>query len=224
MPKHNRKKTEDFILSNIEKMLPGSPNGDLYRAFFKRMSDDEFDQFMKKLESGEINLPITAPNFANYKLSVERNIEIAKDLGHDFFERLWISATDDCPKYLTPIKYLVVDLPTRRASQSLVKKISVQETDKTVDMLSGQPTGDSRKGAKISFPELQVLAAMGLDNTVVELMKYRGGDIKGRNAMNAMIDRHGSANMKVLSNYASGVESVKTLKTFLTCAHLKNTL
>ena len=224
MAKQNRKKTEEFIIGYIEKILPGSPNADLYRDFFKGLSDDAFDQFMKRLETGDVRLSITAPNFASYKLSVDRNIEIAKELGHNFFERLWISASEDCPKYLTPIEYFVVDLPTRRASQSLVKKISVQETDKTVDMLSGQPTGDSRKGAKISFPELQVLAAMGLDNTVVELMKYRGGDIKGRNAMNAMIDRHGSTNIKVLSNYASGVESIKTLKTFLTCAHLKNTL
>lgn len=224
MSNPNRKKTEKFILTYIEKMLPGSPNTDLYRKFFSSLDDTAFDQFMKKLESGEVRLSITAPNFASYKLSVDRNIEVAKELGHTFFERLWIASTNDCPQYLTPIKYFVVDLPTRRASQSLVKKISVQETDKTIDVLSGQPTGDSRKGAKISFPELQVLAAMGLDNTVVELMKYRGGDIKGRNAMNAMIDRHGTTNITVLSNYASGVESIKTLKTFLTCAHLKNTL
>lgn len=224
MPKANRKKTEEFILRYIDKMLPGSPNKDVYDAYFKSLSDAQFEQFMLDLESGKHQLSITAPNFSKHKLSVERNIAIAKELGHDYFQQLWISETAECPKYLTPIKYFVVDLPGRRASQSLVKKISVQETDKTVDILSGQPTGDSRKGAKISFPELQVMAAMGLDNTVIELMKFRGGDVKGRNAMNAMIDRHGVANLEVLKNYSGGVESVKTLKVFLTAAHLKNTL
>lgn len=224
MAKQNRKKTEDFILTYIDKILPGSPNRTLYENYFRTLSDTEFEQFIMDLDSGKRQLFITAPNFSPFKLSVENNIKIAKELNHDYFHQLWISETAECPRYLTPIKYFVVDLPGRRASQSLVKKISIQETDKTVDILSGQPTGDSRKGAKISFPELQVMAAMGLDNTVIELMKYRGGDLKGRNAFNAMIDRHGVANLEVLSNYASGVESVKSLKVFLTCAHLKNTL
>lgn len=90
-------------------------------------------------------------------------------------------------------------------------------------MMSGQPTGDS-KGSKISFPELQNLAAMGLDNSVIEMMKYRGGDLKGFNAMNAMIARYGTTNLKTLQNYSSGVESTRVLKTFLTSCHLRSTL
>ena len=129
----------------------------------------------------------------------------------------------DVPTHLTPIEYLVVDLPLRRASQLLIKKIKVPDHSNVIDALTGQPTGES-KGATLSHPELQVCAAMGLEDSMVELMKYRGGDNKGIVALNGMLSKYGTANLKTLSNYASGVESTKTLKTFLTCMHLKSTL
>jgi hypothetical protein len=105
----------------------------------------------------------------------------------------------------------------------LNKKISIPENNKTIDSLTGQPAGDS-KGAKISYDELQICAGMGLDASMVEMMKYRGGDLGGFRALSAMIARTGSANLNTLSAYASGVESTKTVKTILTGMHLKSTL
>lgn len=219
----NRKKSELFIYEYIEKLLPKSGNVNIYKKLFASMSDEQFDSFMKDLESGKQILSIIAPNLSEFKLSTERNLAIADELGHNFFEHIWIEGKDDMPTYLTPITYMVVDLPLRRASQILIKKIRVPDDMRTVDTLTGQPTGES-KGAKISYPELQVCAAMGLENTMVELMKYRGGDNKGNVAYNAMISKYGTANLKTLSNYTSGVESTKTLKTFLTCMHIAASL
>jgi hypothetical protein len=65
---------------------------------------------------------------------------------------------------------------------------------------------------------------MGLDKSLLELLKYRGGDIKGFNAMNTMISRTGGVRLQAISHLASGVESTKTLSAFLTAMHLKNTL
>lgn len=219
----NRKATEEFILKYIDKLIPGSKNTDFYKTLFSNMSDQEFDTYINDLESGKRFLILTAPNFSDKSLSVERNLNIAKELKHDFFQKLWVEGEGDNVTYLTPIKYMVVDVPVRRPSQILIKKISVPKNTKTVDALTGQVTGES-KGAKISYPELQVTAAMGLDNCMIELMKYRGGDQRGGIALTSMLSKLGTANLKVLSNYASGVESTKTLKTFLTAAHLKSTL
>jgi len=55
-------------------------------------------------------------------------------------------------------------------------------------------------------------------------LKYRGGDIKGRRAYETLISKTGMASQKVLEGFSSGVESTKTLKTFLTSMMLKNTL
>jgi hypothetical protein len=219
----NRAGVESYILKYIDALLPGSGNVEIYRRLFKGMSNPEFEGYMQDLESGKRFLTITAPNLSGPQLNIDRNLAIARELGHDFFERIWIGAQGDVPEHLTPIKYMVIDLPLRRASQMLIKKISIPDDNHTVDAMTGQPTGAS-KGARISYPELQVCAAMGLESTMVELVKYRGGDQKGGVAMNTMISKYGSANIKTLSQYASGVESTKTLKTFLTAMHLRNTL
>jgi hypothetical protein len=219
----NRKETQEFIIANIDALMPGSDNKKIYEDLFANMDDEQFDAFMKAVESGEKKLAIIAPNFGKQRLSVERNLGLAKKLGHNFFERIWIEGTGDVPTYLTPIPYMVVDIPLRRQAQLLVKKISIPEDNKTVDNLSGQPTGAS-KGSKISYPELQVLAAMKLDNCTTEMLKYRGGDMGGFVAMNKMISRNGGVSLKSIEPYATGVESTRTLKSFLTSMHLENTL
>jgi hypothetical protein len=219
----NRSAASDFIIKNIEKLCPGSGNSQTYKDLFSKMSDKEFDAFMKDLESGEKFLPIIIPNFSETPLNLERNLALGDELGHDFFQKVWIEGEGDKPTYLTPVKFLVMDLPLRRASQMLTKKIRVPKHNKVIDSMTGQPTGES-KGAKMSYPELQVCAAMGLEKSMVELMKFRGGDVRGHTAYNAMISKFGTANLKTLENYASGVESKATLRTFLISMHLKNSL
>lgn len=218
-----RKEAEDFILKHLKELAPGSITASLYEKRFKSMSDQDFEAFMSRIESGEEFLVVHAPNFSNSGISVEKNLKLGEKLGYQFFQRVWIGKKANEPAYLTPVKYLVLDLPLRRASQLLIKKIRIPLHNKTHDTLTGQPTGDS-KGAKISYPELQVLASMGLDNSVIELIKFRGGDVKGHNAMSAMINRYGQTNLKTLANFSSGVESTKTLNTFLTSMHLKSNL
>lgn len=219
----NRAKAQAFIIEYVGKVTPGTENSAIYAKIFETMSDKDFDNFMADLSSGKKMLAVILPNFAKNGVTIEHNLKIADELGHKFFQRLWIEGKDETPTYLTPNEYLVVDLPVRRASQLLTKKISVPKHNRVIDSLTGQPTGES-KGAKISYPELQVCAAMGLENSMVELMKYRGGDARGHAALNGLISKYGTASQSTLSNYASGVESTVTIKTFLLSAHLKSTL
>lgn len=219
----NRQKATAFILESLEAILPGNADTPRYKKYLESLSDEAFNAYMKDIKNGDKWLTLTAPNFAKTKLSLERNFEVAKKLGISFFHHLWIKGDEDTPSYLTPIKYMVVKLPFRLASQRLAKEMSIPKNQRVINTLTGQPTGDS-KGASISYPELRVCAAMGLENTMVELMKYRGGDIRGGAALNASLMRTGHANMKTLSHFASGVQSTATLKTFLTSAMLKNTL
>lgn len=221
MPR-NRKAAEAIILKYVEKIAPNSANRKIYQELFESMTDAAFDEFMTDLESGKRFISIAAPH--NYKgITIENNLSIASELGHDFFQKLWIGPKDDKPAYLTPVKYMLVDLPIRRQSQHLLKKRSIPEHNRTIDQLTGQPTNIS-KGAKVSYPELQVLAAMNMDNSLVELIKHRGGDKGGYNAMNAMVLRYGSANLKTLEQFSTGVQSTKALKTFLTAMHLRSVL
>jgi hypothetical protein len=117
----------------------------------------------------------------------------------------------------------VVDLVLRRQAQLLVKKISIPEDNKSVDDFTGQPTGKS-KGSKISYPETQILAALNLDNNLTELLKFRGGDVKGFDAMNNSISKTGGVSLASIEKLGTRVKSTETLHTLLTCMHIGNTL
>ena len=118
---------------------------------------------------------------------------------------------------------MVLDLPVRRQSQSLTKKISIPEDNNTVDTFTGQPAGKS-KGARIQYNELQVIAAMGLDNTAIELIKMRGGDVGGYRALNMSLKKTGMVDLNYANQFSTGVESTKTLKVMLTGCHLRSTI
>lgn len=218
-----RKEAENYILKWINELAPGNLNVKLYQELFAKMSDEAFHQLMVDIRDGKRFLCFIAPNFIKPEISVERNLEVAEQLGHRFHQRLWVDGHGSQPKYLTPIKHLVVDLTLRRASQLLIKKIRIPQHNRSVDLLTNQPTNES-KGAKVSYTELQVLASLGIDDAIIELIKYRGGDERGFAALNASIARYGTASLKVLQNYASGVKSTQTLKTYLNACHLSTTL
>lgn len=219
----NRKKAEAFILEFCRSIEPTGYNVSLYTKILANMSDKDFHSFMVGLRDKTMFLPIFKPQYEATGLTTENNLKVAEKYGLKFFERLIHSNNENTGDFKTPIEYLVVDMPYRRQSQTLTKKVSVPDDNKVIDTLTYQPTGAS-KGASISFPELQILIGMGLDETIIELTKYRGGDKNGFNAYNAMAMRYGSINLKSLKNYASGVESTKTLKAYMLGMHISNTI
>jgi hypothetical protein len=220
--KGDRKAATAELLAGLEALLPGSENTALYKAKLESMSDAEFDDWIKGLEEGTQRISVIVPNFSKHQIDVERNLNLADKWGYEFFERLWMMGPNGS-YFLTPKKYLVYDLPLRRQAQHLLKKISIPEDNKSVDDLTGQPTGKS-KGSKLSYPELQVMAALGLDHSIIEMMKVRGGDIRAFNASNAIIAKTGTVSQAEIEPYAGGVESTKTLGTILTAMHLQNTI
>jgi hypothetical protein len=219
----NRKAAEASILADIEEILPGSDNPKYYQALFDGMDDEQFDGFMQRLISGDTILSVIAPNFADARLEVTRNFALARKWGHSYLERIWMDDGDGTPIYLSNDPYPVMEVPVRRQAQLLDKKISVAEDAKSVDDLTGQPTGRS-KGSKISFPELQLLAAQGLDDSILELIKWRGGDTKGYNAFVDALSGSGGVSMEAIKGMAGGVVSTQTLRTLLLCMHVSSTI
>lgn len=222
--KGNRQAATDFILKFVAEVTANdADNIRITTDYLTKMSDKEFEEFIGRLDKGEEHITFFAPNFKPNVLNVKRNLNLAKKYGHKFFERLWIEGRDDQPSYLTPIPYPVMFLPYRRASQTLAKKISVPDHSKVIDSFTGQVTGES-KGARLSYPELQLSMAVRMEKTMEEMMKFRGGDISGLNAFNRMMSNTGRVNLSAVSNFSSGVESTKTLHSILTGMCLKNNL
>lgn len=218
----DRKAATAEILRVVEKILPGGGNKEIYEEMLGKMTNAQFDDYMAKLDSGEETLPLTVPNLSKKRLSVERNLKVGKELGHDFFQRLWLTDPNTGTTYLTPIPYLVVDLPLRRQAQLLNKKISISEDAAHSDVLTGQATGPS-KGASLSFPELQTLHAQGLDKTIEELIKFRGGDEVAFRAMDNELVQRGSVSLDAIRTN-SRVKSTETLATLLKAGHIETNL
>jgi hypothetical protein len=214
----NRAAAEAVIIKLVDKLLPGSSNPQMYQDAFKGMDDEQFENFINGLDNGSIKLAIISPIMNESSLTVERNLALAKEIGHEFFERVWMESKEGSAPYLSPIPYLVIDLPLRRQAQLLISKISIPEHNRSVDNLTGQPTGES-KGSKISYPEVQILAALNLDKTLTELIKYRGGDTQGFNAMNESIAKTGGVSQDAIAALGTRVKSSDALRTYLIAMH-----
>lgn len=219
-----RQKAESTILKYIDKIVTGGTNTKLYQELFDNMDDNQFHKFMEDLRDKKTTLSVIVPNGdSKHRISVENNIKLANELGFDFFQHLKVGKSEFTPAYTTPNKYMILKLPVRRAAQILTKKISIPQHTNSRDMLSGQVTNKS-KGSKLTNPELQVLIGLGLKDSIVELMKDRGGDLGSGKALEGLLFKHGQANQALTSQYSTEVVSKKTLKAYFNCMHVKNTL
>tara|TARA_B100000767_G_C19634251_1_gene479675 strand:- start:231 stop:902 length:672 start_codon:yes stop_codon:yes gene_type:complete len=209
-----RKQATAMAVSYIEKILPKSGNSEQLQNRLEGMSDKQFGVFMKDLQDGVTTLQIKAPNLAKSKLSVSRNIKLGKELGYEFFQHLNLKDPATGQQYTTPHKYLILSLPFRRQAQHLVKKMSVPADNESRDDLTGQPTGKS-KGSSLSNPEMQVLYAQGLDKTIEELIKVRGGNEAAYTAMNKAAHETGGFSLEQVSKAGGNVKATDSLAAFM---------
>lgn len=214
----NRKAAEDIILNTISTISSHKENVAMYKAKFAKMSDGEFSAFMSDLASKKVRLAIVEPNYSKTPdVPNEVVMKHIEKLGGNIMQRIWISGKDNLPDHLTSVEYPVFLTTVRRASQSLTKKISVPPHTRVRDLLTGQVTGES-KGATVSGPENQLLAASDAVFVATEMNKYRGGDKRGEAALVALISKTGRASQEVLQHFSSEVQAKVALRTFLTAA------
>lgn len=170
-----RKKVEARILQIINTMDPSGKNGKIYEDKFKNLSDKDFDDFMKRLRDHDDVLPIYSANMID-NLYTKNLLKAAKMLNLKIFERIRMYDITTDSYYYTPHKFMVVQIPIRRFAQFADHKLSVPEGDSRIDMLTGQVVKPDESAA-LSEPEARVLYARGMNKTLRELMKFRGGDV-----------------------------------------------
>lgn len=220
----DRKAAEKELIYVINKICnDGGKNAEIYKQMFANLDDEEFEEYMKSIDGDNRYLVVYEPNMSGAPIDPVRNVETAREWGYEFYQNIHVPAIGGMPAYVTPIKYLVGDSPLRRQAQLLAKKISVPTHNRSVDDMTGQPTGDS-KGSKVSNTEAGILAAREDDDALLELFKYRGGDTKGFRAMNMQAERSGRVSLKSIAPFAGGVKSTHTVYVYLSGMHLQNTL
>lgn len=218
-----RKEATDYAVKLLSKFAGKNESVKEIETMLNSLSDKGFDEYMQRVLDGEETIPYVSPNLSKVRLSVEQNLKIAEELGHEFFQRLWLTDPATGEVHLTPKKYLVIDLPIRRLQQHLHKKIKIPEDNQHVDEMTGQVTGVS-KGSKISFPELQVLYSQGLNESIRELFKFRGGDEEAYKALNRDALLTGFPSMNSVDGGDTQVKATDILSILFKSAHLNNNL
>lgn len=216
-----RKLTEEHIVKHISMMEPGGTNAARYREMFAKMSDEEFDAYMKVLDDEEEVLDLYTPNMV-INLEMEDLIATAKALGLPLREPIkrWDPTTKRW--YTTPHSYLILTLPVRRLIQTWEKKISVPSSDKKIGSLTGQVVRPD-KGSSISMVESQTLNSKGLALTLAELTRIRGGDITGYASLKASLMETGSGSLTA-TDLSGTIRSALVTQQYLRAMHLENNL
>lgn len=219
----NRKAATEFIINTMNEFAPGNVNVEIYKEKLGSLSDEEFDSLMKDLESGKTVLPYISPNLGKPTVTIDNLLKLGDKIGHEFFQHLMLTDSETGVRYRTNHKYMVMDLPVRRQRERIQKKMSLPVDNTIVDDLTGQPINAS-KGSSLSFPELQVLYALGLTNVPEELLRARGGDAKVFNQMNKDIIENGESSLTDLAKMGTTVKSTETLSILLKGMMLDNNL
>lgn len=210
------------FLSDLNELLPGTPCIAVYQAYFDSLNEASFKRLIERLEAGFV-LPLIVPNLKEPALSVERNLKLGEKWGHEFFQQLRLTDQATGTEFITPLKYLVIEWPMRRQAQTLDKKSSIPLDNTQVDDLTDQMTGDS-KGSRISLPELQVLNSEGLNATISEMIKIRGGDPVALSVLERTIIEQGSVTLDQLTALGTRPTATTTASALLKAMHIGNNL
>lgn len=208
---------ENMIYDVMTTMDPTGDNTKRWKDILNGMSDKQFGQFIEHLRNKRAQMNIVMPNMKKTP-KIANLLEAAKKVGLKTSHRLWLpDRTRPGKKYLTNEKYLVLDIPIRRAQQEWDKKLQVASRDNHVDALSGQVIMDDR-ACHLSMPEIQSLTSRGLTNTLNELVRVRGGDITAYGDFNRQLQESGEARLGSLdprTRARAGVMSNVLLKSMM---------
>ena len=218
----NRKAAEAVCLQWVDKIDPSNRTGDIYRAFFKEMNDETFDQYITALAEGRDFVAFILDNLTKHPITTENNFQVAEEMGVSFFHYIWTEQPETGQVTRSNQKYLCLHVPVRRQIQTLINKISVPEDNKHVDDMTDQVAGPISKASSISMPELMVLYSTGHEEVIKEFIKYRGGDLKGMREIDRLINTTGGAKMSEVDKLGTTVKATETLDTLLRAMHLES--
>lgn len=220
----NRKKATDFIVNMMKEIIPGDTfNSDLKKKQLNALSDEEFKKFMEDVRDGKEWITFYAPNLDTLKVDIDNNIRVGKMLGHNFFDRLWWVDPVTGRRTLSIHESFIVDIIVRRQSQLQSSKESIPLDNKARDDISGQVTSDS-KGSKLSYPEVQTLLVQELECAIVEMIKFRGGDLEALREMELQIMQTGTADYDSLMQLGSRAKIIDVMGAYLEAMHLRHNL
>lgn len=182
----------------IKVLDPSGYNTLRYKDKFAKMNETKFKAYIKALSEGTTQIDVQFPPVET-SLHMDDIYAAAEITKTKLFQRIWMTDPITQEEYLSNEEYLIANVPIRRLQQFVAKKMSVPDNDNKTDMLTGQVIQESR-ATSMSNPEIQMLYAKGLKNTLLELVKVRGGDVTAYSEFKRQLEETGFSDISQVLN------------------------
>ncbi len=198
-----------------------------YNKMFLKVIDDmnakEFEAYMVKIENKDRFLEVLIPVSTGKRFPEEKVIKLIRKYDGEPFCQLEVKDDITGETFITPEKYWIAFYNKRRQIQTMESKVSLPDTNKVRDNLTGAVTGTS-KGSSISSVQITAMLGRGMVGSSLELVKARGGDLAVSREMNKALSENGTVSLNTLLKIDSRPESTDTLALRWTCMHIEHNL
>lgn len=196
------------------------------KDLFGKMTDAEFDKFMKDFLSNEDkNFYLEIEEFKTQP-NMDDIVDAANVLKIPLEEYVMMPFVDDDPELgpvMTQQKVIVGYFPKKRVQQSVTKKNSMSTDISARDSKTNQVIGTD-KNARSSDVENFSLATIGADKTAKELNGPRADDMVMKQEFYTRIARDGYVDSSDIVSDPLNKSALNTVDVYFTCAGIKTNL
>lgn len=218
----NRKKAEEFLLKVVKDADPTLRTFNQVKEQLAKMDDKRFDEFVQRIKARKEFIPLIMDNHTERQMDTAQALDLCEKYGIQIFQRFWYKHPIVGIKVLSNIKVPFIHMNVRRQIETLMNKMSVSDDNTTVDTLTGQPIHGA---SAITQPESLVYLEKGLDATLVEKLKYRGGDVEGGRLFDqSLIETGKVSTTQLYEQHNTTTRGVQTADIYLTSAHYETNL
>ena len=199
--KDRRKVFMDYLSEILNTLDPSGANSKLYHEKFDKMSDNQFDSYIKQFfEDDKQNFYLEIVEYER-DLTMENINACAEMMGVPLYERIALPyLTGDKENVLvSKTKVPVGFIHEKRMPQTLMKKSAASIKIDKRNPKTGQVVGED-KNARNSDSEVYSLATLGAMNALREFMGPRSDDMKAKNEMYAEIAKNGYVSLEELTD------------------------
>jgi hypothetical protein len=210
-----RKQFMDTLLTTFKKMDPTGENAKIYEEKFSKMSDQQFDAYIKDFFNDD------KKNFYFELVEYERELKLenieaaAKYLGVPLYEKVVVPYLngDDTLCTATPTPVPVGYIHLKRQPQTVHSKDHMSTSISHRSSKTGTVTGHDRNG-RVTDVENYAYNAYGAYKTLAEFMGPRADDEHKKDQMYAQIELNGVCYGSELQSNSEDKVAINTLDTY----------
>lgn len=195
-----RKKVVDYIVKVMNLLDPTGDNGKYYQEKFDKMTDAQFDKYIREFLQDEKSQFYLAIVEYERDLTIENIEKCAEFMKVPLLEYVALPYLTNDPDnvIVTPYPVPVGYIHEKRMPQTLMKKSAGSTKIEKRSPLTGQVTSED-KNARNSDLETYSLVAVDAVNALTEFMGPRADNMEAKNTMYNDIAKNGYVSLKDLN-------------------------